>query len=133
MENTSPLPPNLVLRLLPIEGLFAGPPPAGNVSSDGSVSLSGVVPGMWVLTVEHLPESVWIKSVAFGDIRVAGEQVNLPAGARGPLRVVLGENGAQVSGVAGKDGEPREATVVLVPTEPELRLSAQAYRFFPNR
>jgi hypothetical protein len=129
MENTSPLPPNLVVRLLPIEGLFAGSPPAGNVTSDGSVLLSGVVPGMWVLSVEHLPESVWIKSVAFGDIRVAGGQVNLPVGARGPLRVVLGENGAQISGVAGKDGEPREATVVLVPVEPELRLAAQAYRF----
>lgn len=84
---------------------------------------------MWVLSVEHLPESVWIKSVAFGDIRATGGQLNLPAGVRGPLRIVLAENGAQVSGNVEKDGEPNEATAVLVPDEAELRLSPQAYRF----
>lgn len=129
LESTSPLPPNLVVRLQQIEGLFQGPAPAGTVSSDGSVLLPGVAPGMWVLSVEHLPESVWIKSVAFGDIRATGGQLNLPVGIRGPLHIVLAENGAQVSGNVEKDGEPNEATAVLVPDEAELRLSPQAYRF----
>jgi len=129
MENTSPLPLNLVVRLLPIEGLLQGSAPAGTVNPQGSVLLSGVSPGMWVLSVEHLPESVWIKSVAFGDIRATGGQLNLPVGARGPLHIVLAENGAQVSGTVEKDGEPSQATVVLVPEEGELRLSPQAYRF----
>lgn len=129
LESTSPLPPNLVVRLQSTEGLLQGPVPAGNVSSDGSVLLSGVSPGKWTLSVEHLPESVWIKSVAFGDIRATGNQLSLPAGARGPLRIVLAENGAQVSGVVEKSGDLSPATVVLVPEETELRLSPQAYRF----
>ncbi len=129
MESTSPLPSNLVVRLQPLEGLFQSSAPAGTVSSDGSVLLPGVAPGMWALSVEHLPESMWVKSVAFGDIRATGSQLNLPAGARGPLRIVLAENGAQVSGVVEKDGDPSPATVVLVPEETELRLSPQAYRF----
>jgi hypothetical protein len=129
MERASPLPPNLVVRLLPIEGLLQGPLPAGAVSSEGSILLPGVAPGMWVLSVEHLPESVWIKSVAFGDIRATGDRLNLPSGARGPLRIVLAENGGQVFGNVEKNGEPSEATVVLVPEEAELRLSPEAYRF----
>jgi hypothetical protein len=129
MESTSPLPPNLVVRLLPLEGLFQGPPPVGTVSSDGSVLLPGVAPGMWVLSVEHLPESMWVKTVAFGDIRATASQLSLPAGARGPLRIVLAENSAQVSGMVEKNGDPSPAIVVLVPEEAELRFSPQAYRF----
>jgi hypothetical protein len=129
MEDASPVPAKLVVRLLPAEGLLPGPPPAAAVNSDGSVHLSGVLPGTWVLSVDHLPEGVWIKSVSFGDIRAPGGQLNLPAGARGPLRVVLAANGGQVSGIVGEEGQPRQATVVLVPMEAELRLSPHAYRF----
>ena len=129
LESTSPLPANLVVRLQPMEGLFQGPQPAGTVRSDGSILLPEVAPGMWALSVEHLPESMWIKSVAFGDIRATSSQLSLPAGARGPLRIVLAENGAQVSGVVEKNGDLSPATVVLVPEEAELRLSPQAYRF----
>jgi hypothetical protein len=129
MEDASPVPPNLVVRLLPAEGLLPGPPPAADVGSDGSVRLAGVSPGTWVVSVEHLPESIWIKNVSFGDIRASGAQLNVPVGARGPLRIVLAANGAQVSGIVGEDGQPWQATVVLVPVEAELRLSPYAYRF----
>ncbi len=129
MDDGSPVPANLVLRLLPAEGLLPGPPLAAAVNSDGSIRLSGVLPGTWILSVEHLPEGVWIKNVSFGDIRSNGGQLNLPAGARGPLRVVLAANGGQLSGIVGEEGEPRQATVVLVPMETELRFSPHAYRF----
>src|SRR3954469_9145759 len=129
MEDASPVPANLVVRLLPAEGLLPGPPPASPVNSDGSIRLSGTLPGTWVLSVDHLPEGVWIKNVSFGDIRATGAPLNPPAGARGPLRVVLAANGGQVSGIVGEEGQPRQATVVLVPTETELRLSSHAYRF----
>ncbi|HEX3152982.1 MAG TPA: carboxypeptidase regulatory-like domain-containing protein [Candidatus Angelobacter sp.] len=129
MEDASAVPANLVVRLLPAEGLFPGPPPASAVNLDGSVRLSGVLPGTWILSVDHLPEGVWIKSVSFGDIRAQGAQLNVPVGARGLLRVVLAANGGQVSGIVGEEGEPRQAIVVLVPTEAELRLSPYVYRF----
>jgi hypothetical protein len=82
-----------------------------------------------MLSVEHLPEDVWIKNVSFGDIRSTGGQLNLPAGARGPLRVVLAANGGQVSGIVADEEQSRQATVVLVPMEVDLRLSPHAYRF----
>jgi len=133
MEDASLVPlPNLVVRLLPAEGLLPGPPPAAAVNSDGSIRLAGVSPGTWVLSVEHLPEGIWIKNVSFGDISASGGQLNVPVGARGPLRVVLAANGAQVSGVVREDGQPRQATVVLVPVEAELRFSPHAYRFSPT-
>jgi hypothetical protein len=132
MEDASPVPPNLVVRLLPAEGLLPGPPPAAAVGLDGSVRLPGVPAGTWVPSVEHLPEGVWIKNVSFGDIRASGGQLNVPVGARGPLRVVLAANGAQISGIVGEEGQPRQATVVLVPVEAELRLSPHAYRFSPT-
>jgi len=132
MEDGSPVPANLVVRLLPAEGLLTGAAPAAAVNSDGSIRLSGVLPGTWIPSVEHVPEGVWIKNVSFGDIRSTGGQLNLPAGARGPLRVVLAANGGQVSGTVGDEGQPRQATVVLIPQEAELRLSPHAYRFTPT-
>jgi hypothetical protein len=132
MEDGSPVPANLVVRLLPAEGLLTGAAPAAAVNSDGSIRLSGVPPGTWIPSVEHVPEGVWIKNVSFGDIRSTAGQLNLPAGARGPLRIVLAANGGQVSGTVGEEGQPRQATVVLVPQEAELRLSPHAYRFAPT-
>jgi hypothetical protein len=129
MDDGSPLPTNMVVRLLPVEGLLPGAPPAAAVHSDGSIRFSGVLPGTWMLSIEHLPEDVWIKTVSFGDIRSTGGQLVLPAGARGPLRVVLAANGGQLSGTVGDEGQPRQATVVLVPMETELQLSPHAYRF----
>ncbi|HET9164349.1 MAG TPA: carboxypeptidase regulatory-like domain-containing protein [Candidatus Angelobacter sp.] len=132
MDDGSPVPASLVVRLLPAEGLMTGASPAAAVSSDGSIRLSGVQPGTWIPSVEHVPEGVWIKNVSFGDIRSIGGQLNLPVGARGPLRIVLAANGGQVSGTVGEEGQPRQATVVLVPQEAELRLSPPAYRFTPT-
>jgi hypothetical protein len=132
MDDGSPVPAGLVVRLLPTEGLMTGASPVAAVNSDGSIRLSGVMPGTWIPSVEHVPEGVWIKNVSFGDIRSTGGQLNLPAGARGPLRIVLAANGGQVSGTVGEEGQPQQATVVLVPQEAELRLSPHAYRFIPT-
>jgi hypothetical protein len=132
MDDGSPAPAGLVVRLLPAEGLMTGASPVAAVNSDGSIRLSGVLPGTWIPSVEHVPEGVWIKNVSFGDIRSTGGQLNLPAGARGPLRIVLAANGGQVAGTVGEEGQPRQATVVLVPQEAELRLSPHAYRFTPT-
>jgi hypothetical protein len=129
MDDGSAVPANLFVRLLPAEGLLPGPAPAAAVNSDGSIRLSGVLPGTWILSVEHLPEGIWIKNISFGDIRSTGGQLNLPPGARGPLRVVLAANGGQLTGILGEEGQPQQATVVLVPMETELRPSPHAYRF----
>jgi hypothetical protein len=129
MDDGSAVPANLFVRLLPAEGLLPGPAPAAAVNSDGSIRLSGVLPGTWILSVEHLPEGIWIKNISFGDIRSTGGQLNLPPGARGPLRVILAANGGQLTGIVGEEGQPQQATVVLVPMETELRPSPHAYRF----
>ena len=128
MEDGSAPPAKTVVRLVSKEGLLPIPPSAGTVSPDGSFRLQGILPGEWELALDSLPEGVWVKSVSFADSRVAGEEINIPPGGRGPLQIVMGAGGAQLSGSVTKDGQPQRASVVLVPAEPELQRFAQAYR-----
>jgi hypothetical protein len=120
--------PNLTVRLTPSEGLALGPQPTSPVGTNGSIGLSGVTPGIWGLTLDPLPQGVWIKAATFGDADVLRGELNVPAGPPGLLHIVLAANGAQISGAVTEDDHPRHATVVLVPAAPELRQSMQMYR-----
>jgi hypothetical protein len=120
--------PNLVARLTPSEGLALGPQPVSKISSDGSIHFSGVTPGHWTLSFDSLPEGLWIKSESFaGNEALAGE-FNFTDSARGQLHIVLAANGGQISGTVSHDSQPCRATVVLVPSAPELRDAHQMYR-----
>jgi hypothetical protein len=121
-------PQNLSLRLAPSEGLALGPEPLGKVGSDGSVRLAGVTPGLWALSVDPLPEGLWVKTESFANNDAVAGEVNVIESGRGQLRVVLATNGAQISGTVGKDGQPSRAIIVLAPAAPELRSSRLLYR-----
>jgi len=119
---------NLSIRLCPSEGLALGPEPSGKVGSDGSIRLTGVTPGLWSLSVEPLPQGLWIKTESLGNSDGVAGEVNVSESGRGQLRVVLASNGAQISGTVGKEGQPSRATVVLAPAAPELRSARHLYR-----
>jgi hypothetical protein len=120
--------PNLTVRLVSSEGLALGPPPSSKVGSDGSIHLTGVTPGRWMLSIDLLPEGLWLKTETFaGNELVAGE-LNLTDSSRGQLRIVLAGNGAQIAGTVSVNNLPCRATVVLVPAAPELRIAHQMYR-----
>ena len=119
---------NLMVRLSPSEGLALGPEPVAKVGSDGSIRLTGVTPGLWTLSVDPLPQGLWIKTESLGNSDGVAGEVNVSESGRGQLRVVLAADGAQISGTVGKEGQPSRATVVLAPAAPELRSSPHLYR-----
>jgi hypothetical protein len=119
---------NLSIRLSPSEGLALGPEPSSKVGSDGSIRLNGVTPGQWSLSVEPLPQGLWIKTESLGNSDGVAGEVNVSESGRGQLRVVLASSGAQISGTVGKEGQPCRATVALAPAAPELRSSRNLYR-----
>ncbi|HKT49878.1 MAG TPA: carboxypeptidase-like regulatory domain-containing protein [Candidatus Angelobacter sp.] len=127
MEDGSVLPPGLALHLFPLEGIFPGLRPESKVGPDGSIRLAGVSPGSWALSVQHLPEGFWIKSVALGDAQMPDGMLNLQSGSAGPLSIVLARDGAAVSGTVEANGQPHAATVVLAPLAADRR-SPQSYR-----
>jgi len=120
--------PSLSLRLSSSEGLALGPEPSAKIGSDGSIRLTGVTPGLWTLSVEPLPQGLWIKTESLGNSDAVAGEVNVSESGRGQLHVVLVANGAQISGTVGKEGQPSRATVVLAPAAPELRSSRNFYR-----
>jgi hypothetical protein len=120
--------PNLVARLTASEGLALGPQPVSKVGSDGSIHFSGVTPGHWTLSFDSLPEGLWIKSETFAGNEAPAGEFNFTENTRGQLHVVLAGNGGQISGTVSLDSQPSRATVVLVPSAPELRDAHQMYR-----
>jgi hypothetical protein len=128
MEDGSAPPPGLVLHLFPLEGIFPGLRPEGKIATDGSIRLTGVSPGSWALSMQHLPEGFWMKAVTLGDAQMPYGMLNLQSGSTGPLSIVLSRSGAAVSGVVEANNQPHAATVVLAPLAADLRRSPQAYR-----
>jgi hypothetical protein len=120
--------PNLVVRLLPAEGLAPGPQPWSRVASDGSIRLTGVTPGLWRIQLDALPDGLWIKTESFAGNEIPAGEFFANESTRGQLRIMLSGGGAQISGTATADGQPSRATVVLVPAVPELRVFHQFYR-----
>jgi hypothetical protein len=120
--------PNLTVRLLPAEGLVLSSQPLSRVGSDGSIRLTGITPGLWTVAVDSLPEGLWVKSESLASNEIATGELALSESTRGQLRIVLAGNGGKISGTVTTDGQPCQATVVLVPAAPELRLAHQLYR-----
>ena len=120
--------PSMTIRLAAPEGLVLGRHPWAKVGPDGSFQLSAVTPAIWDFTLDGLPDNLWIKTATLGDLDVLRGELNISSGAKGPLRIVLARDGAQISGTVTQNGQPCNAVVVLVPAAADLQGSAQMYR-----
>ena len=118
----------LNVRLQPTEGLAPGPPPSSKVGIDGTIRLAGVTPGLWDLVLDPLPEGLFIQSASYGDADVLHRELNVVSGSPAALRIILGSNGAQISGIVSQGGQPSRATVVLAPSASELRHAPLLFR-----
>jgi hypothetical protein len=69
-----------------------GPPPQAEVTSDGAFVFESVSPGRWRVRVNG---PGYVKSMAFGDQEVSGDEIEITAAAR-PLKIVMGTKYVQV-------------------------------------
>jgi hypothetical protein len=105
------------IQLMPVEGM-AFNSPGGLAKEDGSFVLENVSPDKYRITVFNLPAGAWLKSVLLGNQDVLDTGLDVAAGAPGPIEIVLGAGGAQVSGVV-QDAEQKPAAGALVTLVPD--------------
>ncbi len=110
------------LRLVLNQTDFAAMPKTASFE-DGKLTVKSVVPARYEVRVSGAPENVYVKSVRLGTAD-ADEALDLTAGVRGTLQVVLADASAQVDGsVRGGDGNALPgATVALIPASGQTSL-----------
>lgn len=117
--------PHFRVRLSPGDGLdFSGPAPEAEVKPDGSFHLAGVLPGVWDIGVEPVPQGGYIKSMRLGDQDVLTEDMVIESGTTAPLNIVLSTRAAVVDGTVTGAGEEKakKAYVVLAPAGPREKV-----------
>jgi hypothetical protein len=93
--------------------------PSAEVHPDGSFLIRNVVPGIWDINPEPVPEGGYIKSMRLGDQDVLAEDMVIGPRTRDPLRIVLSTRGAVVTGtvvVPNHTGRSARASVLLAPS-----------------
>ncbi len=111
------------VTLVPGEGMlwYLGNP-SGSVNRDGTFKITDVVPGIWDINVNPVPDGGYVKSMLLGDQDVLSEKMEITSSTAAPLKIVLATKGGQVEGdVINKAGEPMEAVVFLEPQGTLLR------------
>ncbi len=95
---------------------------------DGACTLSNLGPDTYTVSVTHLPNGYWVKSIRMDNQEVKDTGIDLTHGPAGPLTITLASNAGRIDGVALTDEQrpAPDATVVLIP-EPKLRDRADAY------
>lgn len=93
------------VRLTPVE--FGGmPTKGGQVAPDGSFVIGRIIPGIFRLEIDPLPENSYLKSVMLGGTEAIDTDLDFSKGVRGAsMKVTVSRNGGQVSGtIADKEG-----------------------------
>jgi Carboxypeptidase regulatory-like domain len=109
------------LMLTPAEGL-AVMPATGKADETGAFTLQHVVPATYELTFPFIPEGAYLKSVDFNGREALGRELDCTGLTTGTLRVLLGTDGGKVEGHVSREDKPAaDATVVLVPADPNRR------------
>ncbi|MBV9761797.1 MAG: carboxypeptidase regulatory-like domain-containing protein [Acidobacteriaceae bacterium] len=103
------------------EALMPGPPAHSRIDASGAFRLSGVIPGLWDLSIGPLPPGVWTKEVLLNGRPITAGAIEIVGPTSGAFRIVLASGGAKLSGLVTRDGQPANATVVLVPQSAEAR------------
>lgn len=101
------------------------------VSKEGAFAWKKLIAGPYRLSVLSLPAGVYLKSIRLGGQALPdGRLLDFTSGAPQPMELQLSTKSARVAGdvvLAGSDQPISEATVILVPDEPERRGDLAAY------
>jgi len=113
--------PHFRVILVAGDGLpaFSGQPEA-EVKPDGSFRIPNVLPGIWDIDVEPIPEGGFIKSMRLGNQDVLTEDMVIGSTTSAALNIVVSTRGAVVDGAVTAAGGERakKAYVVLAPSGP---------------
>ncbi|HXS97796.1 MAG TPA: hypothetical protein VN736_24520 [Candidatus Limnocylindrales bacterium] len=111
-----PVAPGTAVRLsLERSGGFFSVPQAV-VAKNGEFRLESIWPGKFKVTMDHLPENAYLKTVLLDGAAVTGDLLDFSGGVHASqLKLVVSPNGARVSGsVRDKKGEPIAAGMFIV-------------------
>jgi protocatechuate 3,4-dioxygenase beta subunit len=88
----------------------------GEVDRDGAFRIGNIAPGKYPVKVEPLAENAYIKTLEIDGVAVTNGMADLSRVARGAsAKVVLGRNGAQISGrVLDPNGERLPTSLVMI-------------------
>jgi hypothetical protein len=101
--------PKLSVHLEPADGFrFDGSDSTAAPGKDGSFRVADLFPARYLVRVEQMPETAYIKSIALDGAAVENGVVDLSHGVKGArLKIAVGLNGGQLSGkVLDHEGEP---------------------------
>jgi protocatechuate 3,4-dioxygenase beta subunit len=116
------------LMLTPAEG-FAVMPATGKADETGAFTLGHVAPAAYDLTFPFIPEGAYVKSVEFNGREALGHELDCSSLTTATLRVLLGTDGGKVEGHVSREDKPAaDATVVLVPADPNRRFPDAVHR-----
>jgi hypothetical protein len=90
--------------------------PQAHAKPDGSFVLSGVVPGIWDIGVQPLPEGGYVKSMRLGERDVLTEDMVIRPETTDRLHIVISARGGILEGdVKTNSGEDGPANVLAAP------------------
>jgi hypothetical protein len=104
--------------LTPGDGLsYNSTPPQTHVKADGNFVIPGVVPGIWDIGVQPIPEGGYVKSMRLGAQDVLTEDMVIRSDTTEPLHIVVSTRGGILEGDvradSGKEAGP--ANVLAAP------------------
>jgi len=107
-----------LLVLTPGDALpFNSTPPQAHVKADGSFVIPSVVPGIWDIGVQPVPEGGYVKSMRLGEQDVLTEDMVIRPDTTEPLHIIVSTRGGVLEGDvkadSGKDAGP--ANVLAAP------------------
>jgi protocatechuate 3,4-dioxygenase beta subunit len=105
-------PPHVGVTLVPAE-LRQGTSASAPVQSDGSFSLTGVMPGAYRVTA-YGPRGTYVKSVRVGGVEVQNTMLNLPSGSSN-MQIALGTAGSIRANIQAAANGAMADYVIVVP------------------
>jgi hypothetical protein len=113
------------LRVMLAGGEDAPSMPAFATASEaGDFVVKKLAAAPYNLTLPHLPDGTYLKSVQLGGHERLGQTLDFSAGFAAPVQIVLGTDGGEFEATVSRDDKPvADATVVLLAADPNGRFS----------
>ena len=83
-------------------------------SADGTFTFKDVVPGIWDINVNPIPDGGYIKSMRLGEQDVLTEEMDIGPDSKGLLNIVVSTQGATIEGDIDNGGQPEDSRPIVL-------------------